>query len=175
MKKLCAGILCVMLLGLCACVRQAAPEETTQVTKPEETSIGYFDMVWGWKCPEGEYSQYIDRIYHTECGTAGSASKSAISGVAVLDFSKAFAGDDAHALVSTFDAMNDSQARFFASQWIRLNVLAKEALRDPVWFRETFGWAGLEEFDAALYSIQEVNVLNDVIASLLCRPEMNGG
>jgi len=116
MKKLCAGILCVMLLGLCACVQQAAPEVTTSTTTLEDTTIGYFDMVLGWKCPEGKYSQYIDRIYHTECGTAGSAGKSAISGVAVLDFSKAFAGDDSHALASTFDAMNDSQARFFASQ-----------------------------------------------------------
>ena len=73
------------------------------------------------------------------------------------------------------DTGNRSQARFFASQWIRLNVLAGEALRDPAWFREMFGWAGLEDFDATLYSIQEVNVLDDVIASLLCRPEMNGG
>jgi len=173
MKKLCAGILCVLLLGFCACTRQVASQETVPATTLVARTTDYFDMVWGWKCPEGKYASYIDRIYHWEHGTAGSSGTAGVSAVALLVFSRAFAGDDAHTLAPIFASMNDAQARFFASQWIHLNRLAGEALRDPAQFRETFGWAGLEDFDETAYSLEELNVLCDVISSLLCRPEMN--
>jgi hypothetical protein len=163
MKKLCTGILCVLLLGLCACGLQTALD----AADTGEPAAGYFDMVWGWKCPEGKYSSYIDKIYHTERGTAGSSGKAAISAVSLLEFSKAFS-DDVIALTPAFDAMNDSQARYFASQWIRLRSLAGEALSDPDQFREEYGWAGLEDFDAVPYSFEDLNALNGVISSLLC-------
>ena len=175
MSKLCAGILCVLLLGLCACTQQVASQETVPAaTAPQEDAADYFNMIKSWESPQNKYAPYINTIYHWEHGTAGSSGKAGVSAVALLDFSKAFAGDDAHALSPIFASMNDSQARFFASQWIHLNRLAGEALRDPARFRETFGWAGLEDFDAAPYSVQELDVLNDVISSLLCREEMVG-
>jgi len=165
MKKLCAGMLCVLLFGLCACGLQAAPDAG-------EPTAGYFEMVWGWECPQSKYVLYIDRIYHTEEGTAGSSGKAARSAVTLLEFSSVFSEDDAHALAPTFASMNDAQARFFASQWIRLRTLAGEALRDPEQFREEYGWAGLEDFDAALYAAEKMNDLDSVIAAFLCRQEM---
>jgi len=163
MKKLCAGMLCVLLLGFCACGTRAAPD----AAGTGEPTAAYFDMIWGWECPEGKYSSYIDQIYHTERGTAGSSGKAAISTVSLLEFSKAFSGDN-KALAPVFDAMNDSQARYFASQWIRLRALAGEALRGPAQFREEYGWAGLEDFDAAPYSFEALDALDGVISLFLC-------
>jgi len=172
MKKLCAGVLCVLLLGLCACARQAAPEETTQATAPVEISVNYFDMVWGWECPAGKFASYIDQIYHTEHGTAGSSGKAARSAVTLLELSKAYAQSETEELTSTFASMNDAQARFFASQWIRLFALASYALDDPAQFHESYDWAGLEDFDAPLYSVDDLSDLNDAITMVLCREEM---
>jgi len=165
MKKLCVGLLCVLLLGLCACGRQAAPEGgAPELTTSQETTA-YFGMVWGWQCPEGKYAAYIDKIYHTQRGTAGSTGKAALAAVALLDFSKAYAQDDRAALGAVFASMNDAQARHFASQWISLFSTARSALLDPARFREEYGWAGLEDFDAALYSAEELDHLFKAILS----------
>lgn len=171
MKKLRAIALCILLLSLCACGPQAAPEEP----EPESTtsySAGYFDMVWGWQCPEGSFAQYINQIYHTEHGTAGSSGKAAKSAVALLALSKAFTHDDAITMEPVFASMNDAQARFFASQWLWLRNLADSALNDPAQFLKEYGWAGLEDFDASLYSMDDVVRLDNVIAFYLCRDEM---
>jgi len=163
MKKFCAGLLCVMLLGFCACGQQ---------TVPEEAPTDYFDMVWGWHCPAGKFASYIENIYHMEHGTAGSSGKAAISAVTLLEFSRAYAQGDSEALAPIFASMNDAQARFFASQWIRLYALANYALDDPAQFHEEYDWAGLEDFDASLYSVDELDNLNGAIAMVLCREEM---
>jgi len=152
----------MLLLGLCACGQQGAPEEP---------ATNYFDMVWGWECPENAYAAYVDEIYHTESGTAGSAGKAAGSAVTLLAFSRAVAGDTVE-LTYFFEAMNDAQARFFASQWLRLLPLAREAVNDPAQFHAEYDWAGLEDYDAAQYSIEDVNALDHTIAYLLCREEM---
>ena len=176
MKRLCAGALCLLLLGLCACGRQAAPEESTaQTTATEatmESATGYFDMVWGWECPQGEYASYINKIYHTEHGTAGSSGKAAISAVTLLEFSNAFSEEHTVELATAFASMNDSQARFFASQWLCAHVLAIEALRDPELFHQDYDWAGLKDFDAAAYTTNDLNHLDGIIAGFLCREEM---
>jgi len=178
MRKLCIGILCLLLAGLCACAGQAAPDTAAgtvaqaTVTQAPTEPADYFDMVWGWACPAGKYAQYIEKIYHTESGTAGSSGKAAISAVALLEFSKAVAGDPTQDLAPVFASMNDSQARFFAFQWIRLRALADRALSDPQQFHAEFDWAGLEEFDAAQYSFDAVEDLEGVIDLLLCREEM---
>ena len=165
MKKLCAGMLCVLLLGFYACA-QTAPEETVQET------TGYFEMVWEWQCPEGKYASYINTIYHTEEGTAGSSGKAAISAVKLLEFSKAFSEDGSDELDAVFASMNDAQARFFAAQWIWLYSLACWALEDPEQFHESYDWVGLEDFEASLYSSDDLYHLNDEIGMFLFREEM---
>jgi hypothetical protein len=46
------------------------------------------------------------------------------------------------------------------------------ALDDPQRFHEEYDWAGLEDIDAALYSADDLNRMDGVISSLLCREEM---
>ena len=178
MKKACGLLLCLLLAGLCACGRAGTAEPTTKASQTEATTEltvdanSYFDMVWGWECPAGDYAAYIDDIYHTESGTAGSSGKAALKAVRLLEFSNAIPDEYREGLAPVFASMNDAQARFFAAQWIRLRALAGEALRDPGRFHESYDWAGLEDFDAALYSAERLERLDGVIASFLLRGEM---
>lgn len=110
MKKLCAALLCLLLAGLCACGQTAPEAPTTPTTEP---TTDYFEMVWGWHCPENAFASYIDEIYHTESGTAGNSGKVARSAVALLALCKAYSEDQQADLATAFAAMNDAQARFF--------------------------------------------------------------
>jgi len=129
-------------------------------------------MVWGWECPEGEFAPYVDDIYHAPVqGTAGSSAIAAYV-VCLLEFSNGVSHENWQGLAPVFASMNDSQARHFSAQWIRLRALASEALRDPESLRERHGPAEPEDFDAALYSIERLESLDETIASFLLRQEM---
>ena len=153
----------ILLIGLCAC----GQAETAKNSETEEEFDGYSAMVKGWKCPRGAYADYIDDIYRTENGTTGSSRKAAISAVTLLDFSNVAAGEGVESLIPVFASMNDAQARTFAAQWINLRSLAGEALRDPERFRQSYGDAGLEDFDATLYSTDKLDDLDRMVAMAL--------
>jgi len=162
-KKLCASLLVVLLIGLCACGRA----EMVKDSEMGDESNGYSDMVREWKCPRGAYADYIDDIYYTENGRAGSSGQEASSAIALLDLSNVLSGEGVESLIPVFATMNDAQARVFAAQWIKLRPLADEAIRDPKEFQKGHTDGALEDFDATLYSVDKLEDLDRMVAMAL--------
>ena len=144
-------------------------EKSSEETADKEVKLDYNAVEMNdWMKSEGDTDEVTEKLISIDTvpyGTAGSSLQMASAGKNMLDLSNTENAMDS--LKAYLSSMTEIQKDFFSFQWENVYKSASSILADPENSKALLADAGVENFDAALYTSELLEKLYNDGVSLL--------